>query len=89
MGRKKVLKISKNAMIKCPSCGKKSRVPVKDGVYFFECRKCKTNVTTPAARCCIICAYSGKQCPASIQRKAKAEGLRIKGMETIQPIQIH
>ena len=93
MGRKRILRVSKTAMVKCPSCDRKSRVDVKDGVYFFECKKCKTNVTTPAARCCIICAYSDKNCPAAIQRKAKAEGLKIKGMETIhpmiQPIQIH
>ena len=88
MGRKRVLKVSKTAMVKCPGCDRKSRVDVNDGMYFFECKKCKGKATTPAARCCIICAYSDKQCPASIQRRAKAEGLRIRGME-IQPIQIH
>jgi len=88
LGRKKVLKVSKTAMIKCPSCDKTSRVNVKEGVYFFECKKCKTRTTTPPARCCIICAYSEKQCPATIQRRAKAEGLRVKGIE-IAPIQLH
>jgi len=88
MGRKKVLKVSKTAMILCPSCGKKSRSQVREGIYFFECKRCKSKITTPPARCCIICAYSDKQCPATIQRRAKAEGLRVKGME-ITPIQIH
>lgn len=83
MGRKKVLKISRTAMIRCPSCDKKSRINVNTGVYFFECKKCKAKTSTPPARCCIICAYSDKQCPSAIQRRAKAEGLRIKAPEHI------
>lgn len=88
MGRKKVLKVSKTAMVKCPSCDRTSRINVKEGIYFFECKKCRTKTTTPPARCCIICAYSDKQCPATIQRRAKAEGLRVRGIEEL-PIQIH
>jgi len=71
MGRKRKLKIPKSAMIKCPSCGKRSRIKISENesVYFYECKKCKNKLNTPASQCCIICAYTDKKCPPALRRE--------------------
>jgi len=73
MGRKKKLKIPKSALIKCPHCSKRSRVPVSenDGLYHYECKKCKHKLEIPASQCCLICAYSNKECALTLKRKFK------------------
>ena len=78
MGRKRIIKLPKTAMIKCPNCDKKSRinVPIDSLLNYFDCKKCKQKIETPIMKCCIICAFSNKKCSQSLIMEAK--GLRIK-----------
>lgn len=71
MGRKKKLKIPKSTTIKCPKCGKRSRikVPEEDGLYHYDCKKCKHKLEIPASQCCLICAYTNKKCSPVLQRE--------------------
>ncbi len=80
MGRKRVVKLSKTAMIKCPFCGirKRELIPQNMCIYFFECVKCKQKVPTPPAKCCVFCAFSNKKCAISIKEEARARGLEIR-----------
>ncbi len=82
MPRKRVIKIPKTAMVKCPGCENRSRMKVpqnpQDTLQFFECKKCKQKITTPVARCCIICAFSSKKCATSLTAEARAGGLEIR-----------
>ncbi|MFC1686002.1 GDCCVxC domain-containing (seleno)protein [Nanoarchaeota archaeon] len=73
MGRKKKLKIPKSCMIKCSDCGKRSRVkvPENEGLYHYECKKCKKKLEIPASQCCLICAYSNKRCVPSLKRQSE------------------
>ncbi len=75
MPRKRKLKIPKSAMVKCPKCSKRSRVKVleNDCLYSHECKnkKCSHKFETPTAQCCIICAYSNKQCGPQLKRAFK------------------
>ncbi len=81
MGRKKrVVRIDKTAVIKCPHCGKKSRVEIpKDRILgSWECTKCKNILITPLTKCCVICAFSNKKCSPSLTMEAKMKGLEIR-----------
>jgi len=82
MPRKKIVRIPRTATIKCPGCGKKSRMKIpqnqQDSVQFFECKKCKQRINTPVMRCCIICAFSNKRCASSLIMEARAKGLEIR-----------
>lgn len=80
MSRKKVVKIPKTATIKCPHCGKGNRVPVSENenIYFLECKKCRQRIETPQSKCCLVCAFSKKKCPASLMREALMKGLEIR-----------
>ena len=76
MGERK-LKISQSATLKCPNCGKKSRIKVPEGsIYVFECRKCKSKIETPPAKCCIICTYSSKKCSPAVEVHNKLVEIR-------------
>jgi hypothetical protein len=81
MGRKKsTVKIAKIATVRCPQCGKNSRLDVPSDriVSSFECKHCKQKILTPPAYCCIICAFSKKKCTPSQMMEAKIKGLEIK-----------
>ena len=75
MPRKKKLKIPKSVMIKCPKCGKRSRAQIPEGscLYFYKCKKCKHKLEIPASQCCIICAYSKKECPPVLMRRFNSQ----------------
>lgn len=80
MERKKIIKIPKSVIIKCPKCNSNSRLKV-DGdrsPQFFECKKCKEIINTPVSKCCIICSYSNKKCPSSLFMEAFSKKLKIK-----------
>ena len=78
MGRKRVLKLPKTAKFKCIKCEKTSRIkvpgPEDSCLYFHECKKCDERMDTPPSKCCIICAYTDKRCPAALKREFIAQG---------------
>ena len=80
MSRKKVMLIPKIATIKCPFCGKGTRVDVspEKNIYFLDCDKCKNRMETPQSKCCLVCAFSKKRCPASLMREAQMKGLELR-----------
>ncbi len=80
MSRKRVVKIPNSAAIKCPHCGKKTRVPVfpETNTYFLDCKKCKQKIETPPAHCCLICAFSNKKCPESLLMEARTKNLEVR-----------
>jgi hypothetical protein len=78
--RKKVVRIPKIATVRCPNCGKNSRleVPGDSILGSFECKKCKEKILTPPSSCCIICAFSKKKCSQSLLMEARIKNLEIK-----------
>jgi len=79
MGRKKIIRIPKSAVIKCPNCGKNSRVEMPSSCLFhFKCKKCKHDAGIPQSQCCILCAYGNTECALSLTRKALRKGLEVK-----------
>ncbi len=80
MPRKRVVKIPDSATIKCPHCGRNSRISLSEDRFLgnIECKKCKNKIETPPAHCCLICAFSKKQCPQSLIMEAKMKNLEIK-----------
>lgn len=73
MPRKKKIKIPKSSIVTCPKCSKRSRVKIPEDncLFYYECKKCKHKLEVPASQCCIICAYSNKECAPVIKRKHK------------------
>jgi len=80
MSKKKRVLISSSATIKCPHCSKNSRISLFDDTYIgnLVCKKCKQNIETPPAHCCVVCAFSKKKCPQSLILEAKMKNLEIK-----------
>jgi len=80
MAKKKSVTIPKNATIKCPHCEKSFRtnLPEDSIVNSLECKKCKTLIQSPRTKCCVICAFSNKQCSASAIMEAKMKNLEIR-----------
>jgi len=80
MAKKRIVKIPKTATIKCPFCGKGTRMDVSSdkNVYFLDCGKCKQRIETPQSKCCLVCAFSKKRCPASLMREAQMKELEIR-----------
>lgn len=80
MGRKRVMKIPKNVMLKCPLCLEKSKAIVSDErcPQQFTCPKCNQLVRNPITQCCVICAFSNKKCPYSLKMEAAVKGLEIR-----------
>ena len=80
MARKKIQKIPKNVMLKCPSCSGKSKaiVSVDNCPQQFICPKCDFEVRSPLTQCCVICAFSGKSCPRTLLMEAKVKGLELR-----------
>jgi len=80
MGRKRILRISKTAKIKCPNCSALSvrKVPEDSSPGFFDCDKCNTRIVTPITQCCVICAYTNKKCVPSLKMEARMKGLELK-----------
>ena len=79
MGRKRVIKIPKNAKIKCPNCNKISlrKVPEKESPQYFDCDKCSKRTQAPITSCCIICAFTKTKCVPSLLLEAKSKNLKI------------
>jgi len=80
MARKKYIKIPKEVAIKCSNCGKTNKLKLKidDCPQSFECKRCSQKILTPPSKCCIVCAFTNKKCPASLLMEAKIKGLKIK-----------
>lgn len=81
--KKRQVKIPVSATIRCPHCGKNSRVKLQEDTFLgsLECKKCRQKIETPPAHCCIVCAFSTKKCPQSLVLEAKMKGLEIKRSE--------
>jgi len=81
MGRRKsIIRIPKTASIKCPHCLQISRakVPENASLPFLDCKKCEQKIATPLASCCVICAFSNKQCSRSLIMEAHAKKLELR-----------
>jgi len=80
MGRKRIIRIPKTASVKCPHCSQVSRVsvPQNASLPFLDCRKCEQKITTPLASCCIICAFSNKNCSRSLMMEAHTKQLELR-----------
>lgn len=80
MGKKKILRISKIASIKCPNCSVISRrkVPDDSSPGFFDCDKCNNRLIAPVTQCCIICAFTNKRCVPSLKMQARIKGLELR-----------
>jgi hypothetical protein len=80
MAKKRVMKIPKNVLLKCPNCLKrnKAKVDIENCPQDFTCPKCNQIARNPITQCCVICAYSGKKCPRSLYMEAKVKGLELR-----------
>jgi hypothetical protein len=82
MVKKSVQRIPKSVILVCPHCkkGTVAKVSTEFSPQKYICPKCKEEVRTPIAQCCIICAFSksGTKCPRELYMKAKVRGWTIK-----------
>ncbi len=80
MGRKKILRISKTAKIKCNNCSVISarKVPEDSSPGYFDCDKCNMRITVPVTQCCVICAFTKKKCVPSLKMEARIKGLELR-----------
>jgi len=53
------------AVLKCPHCGKSQEVVIPQNacLHLYECKICHKTISPTPGNCCIICAYSDKNCP--------------------------
>lgn len=81
MVKKSVQKIPKSIILVCPHCkkGTTAKVSTEFSPQKYTCPKCKEEVRTPLAHCCVICAFSksGTKCPRELYAKAKVRGWKI------------
>ena len=80
MLRKKIQKIPKNVMLKCPHCSDRSKaiVSIENCPQNFVCPKCLQEVRNPVTQCCVICAFSNKKCPRILFMEARVKGLELR-----------
>jgi len=80
MPKKRYIKIPRVISIKCRNCGKISRRKAENNEcpQYFDCDKCGQRMFTPPSSCCIICAFTGKKCPASLVMESKTKGWGIR-----------
>ena len=80
MGRRKILRISKTAKIKCNICLELSvrKVPEDSSPGYFDCDKCGAHITVPVTQCCVICAFTNKKCVPSLKMEARIKGLELR-----------
>lgn len=52
------------ANLKCPYCGhiQVVEIPQSSCLHLYECKNCKRILTPTEGSCCVICAYSDKNC---------------------------
>lgn len=84
--KKRQVTLTSSATIKCPHCGKNSRIKLEEKKFVgnLECKKCGNKIETPPAYCCVVCAFSKKKCLQSLILEAKMKGLEIKREEKKQ-----
>lgn len=80
MSRKRIIKLPKTVMLKCPLCLEESKaiVDIENCPQSYTCPKCEALVRNPITKCCVICAFSNKKCPSSLVMEAKIKGLEIR-----------
>ena len=78
--KKRLIKIPKIIILKCPNCSEKSkaRVDIKNCPQSFTCPKCSSLIRNNLMNCCVICAFSSKKCPRTLYMEAKVKGLEIR-----------
>ena len=78
--KKRVIIVPSSVTIKCPHCSKSSKISLFNDTYIgnLVCKKCKQNIETPPAHCCVVCAFSKKKCPQSLILEAKMKNLEIR-----------
>ncbi len=54
--------------LKCSYCGyiQEVVIPQNSCLHFYECKSCHKVITPTPESCCVICAYSDKNCPAFV-----------------------
>lgn len=54
------------ADLKCPLCGyiQEVIIPENSCLHFYECKTCRKTIAPTPGSCCVICAYSAKNCPS-------------------------
>lgn len=54
------------ATFKCPECGAEEEIEIPENVcmQFHKCKSCRKLIATSEEKCCVICSYSDKKCPA-------------------------
>ncbi|HLC31786.1 MAG TPA: hypothetical protein VJK51_03895 [Candidatus Nanoarchaeia archaeon] len=78
--RKRIQKIPKRVEIGCPHCAARLRfeVSAEKGVQTLVCSSCEQIIRTPITQCCIVCAFSDKQCPYSLVSEARVKGMELR-----------
>lgn len=58
------------ARLRCPYCGfiQTVTIPTTTCLHMYECVNCKKILTPTQGSCCVICAYSDKNCPVFGER---------------------
>lgn len=58
--------VKDKANLKCPQCGfvQEIAIPQDSCLHFYKCTTCRKIITPSVGSCCVICAYSDKNCPA-------------------------
>lgn len=80
MAKKRIQKIPKHVLLKCPYCSAKNKaiVDIENCPQSFTCPKCNQEVKNPLTSCCVICAFSDKKCPRTLYMEAKVKGLELR-----------
>ncbi|MSS74134.1 hypothetical protein EXS72_00635 [Candidatus Pacearchaeota archaeon] len=80
MAKKRIQKIPKNVILKCPSCSGKNKAIVSIDIspQSFICPKCNFDVKNPLTQCCVICAFSDKKCPRTLFMEARVKGFELR-----------
>ena len=80
MAKKRIQKIPKSVILKCPSCSENSKavVSVENSPQSYICPKCSFEVRNPLTQCCVICAFSNKKCPRTLYMNARVKGLELR-----------
>lgn len=57
--------VKDKASLKCPHCDhiQEVLIPQNTCLHLYECRICHKTISPTPGSCCVICAYSDKNCP--------------------------
>jgi DNA-directed RNA polymerase subunit RPC12/RpoP len=62
--------------ITCPNCGHRAveTMPTDACIYFYDCPRCRAELSPKPGDCCVFCSYGSAPCPPIQEQRRRGTG---------------